>query len=200
MSQAPITKASNLEIEVKLACDDLDRLRNAGITLTLNAPRHFEDNWLLDLSDRTLFQKGAALRVRSVSGKGSITYKGIVQESAASRLKVREEIQTAIDEPERAIELFERLGYQRSFRYQKYRTGYRATLNGYEFKVELDETPMGVFIEIEGDEASVANALDVAGFGSDEIIRESYPELQASRCKAAGIPLEDLVFERSAES
>jgi adenylate cyclase class 2 len=200
MSQAPMTKASNLEIEVKLACDDLDRLRNAGISLTLNSPRHFEDNWLLDLSDRTLFQQGAALRVRSVSGKGSITYKGIVQESAESRLKVREEIQTAIDEPERAIELFERLGYQRSFRYQKYRTGYRATLNGYEFKVELDETPMGNFIEIEGDEASVGNALDVAGFGSDEIIRESYPELQASRCKAQGIPLEDLVFERSAES
>ena len=190
-----MTKASNLEIEVKLACDDLDRLRNAGISLTLNSPRHFEDNWLLDLSDRTLFQQGAALRVRSVSGKGSITYKGIVQESAESRLKVREEIQTAIDEPERAIELFERLGYQRSFRYQKYRTGYRATLNGYEFKVELDETPMGNFIEIEGDEASVGNALDVAGFGSDEIIRESYPELQAPRCKAQGIPLEDLVFE-----
>jgi len=195
MSQAPSTKASNLEIEVKLACDDLDRLRNAGITLTLKTPRHFEDNWLLDLRDRSLLEKGAALRVRSVNGKGSMTYKGMVQESAESRLKVREEIQTSVDEPDQAIELFERLGYHRSFRYQKYRTGYRATLNGYAFKVELDETPMGNFIEIEGDEASVANALDVAGFASDEIIRDSYPELQAARCKAKGIPLEDLVFK-----
>jgi|SRR5689334_7786473 len=195
MSQAPSTKASNLEIEVKLACDDLDRLRNAGITLTLKTPRHFEDNWLLDLRDRSLLEKGAALRVRSVNGKGSMTYKGMVQESAESRLKVREEIQTSVDEPDQAIELFERLGYHRSFRYQKYRTGYRATLNGYAFKVELDETPMGNFIEIEGDEASVASALDVAGFASDEIIRDSYPELQAARCKAKGIPLEDLVFK-----
>jgi adenylate cyclase, class 2 len=195
MSQAPSTKASNLEIEVKLACDDLDRLRNAGITLTLKTPRHFEDNWLLDLTDRSLLEKGAALRVRSVNGKGSMTYKGMVQESAESRLKVREEIQTSVDEPEQAIELFERLGYHRSFRYQKYRTAYQATLKEQEFKVDFDETPMGNFIEIEGDEASVASALDVAGFDSDEIIRDSYPELQAARCKGMGIPLEDLVFK-----
>jgi len=49
MSQAPVTKELNLEIEVKLACDDLDRLRNAGLQLKLETPRHFEDNWLLDL-------------------------------------------------------------------------------------------------------------------------------------------------------
>jgi adenylate cyclase class 2 len=90
--------------------------------------------------------------------------------------------------------LFERLGYHRSFRYQKYRTGYRAALDGRELKVLLDETPMGNFIEIEGDETRVLKALDAAGFSSDDIIRESYPELQAMRCKARGVPLEDLVF------
>ena len=195
MSQAPVTKELNLEIEVKLACDDLDRLRNAGFQLTLETPRHFEDNWLLDLPDQPLFKQGAALRVRSVDGTGTVTYKGVVKETNESRLKVREEIETGVDEPERMIELFERLGYHRSFRYQKYRTDYCVALDGRELKVVLDETPMGNFIEIEGDEASVGNALDVAGFGSDEIIRESYPELQASRCKAQGIPLEDLVFE-----
>jgi adenylate cyclase class 2 len=195
MSQAPVTKELNLEIEVKLACDDLDRLRNAGFQLTLETPRHFEDNWLLDLPDQPLFRQGAALRVRSVNGKGTVTYKGVVKETYESRLKVREEIETAVDEPERMIELFERLGYRRSFRYQKYRTDYCVALDGRELKVVLDETPMGDFIEIEGDESSVLKALDAAGFSANDIIRESYPELQASRCRARGVPLEDLVFK-----
>ena len=195
MSQAPVTKELNLEIEVKLACGDLDRLRKGGLQLTLQTPRHFEDNWLLDLPDQTLFKQGAALRVRSVNGKGTVTYKGVVRETHESRLKVREEIETAVDEPERLIELFERLGYRRSFRYQKYRTGYSVALDGRVLKVELDETPMGTFIEIEGDESSVLKALDAAGFVASDIIRESYPELQASRCRARAVPLEDLVFK-----
>ena len=101
MSQAPVTKEVNLEIEVKLACDDLDRLRKAGLLLRLDTPRHFEDNWLLDLPDQSLFNQGAALRVRSVNGTGTVTYKGVVKETHESRLKVREEIESAVDEPER---------------------------------------------------------------------------------------------------
>ena len=190
-----MTKELNLEIEVKLACDDLDRLRKSGLQLTLETPRHFEDNWLLDLPDQSLFKQGAALRVRSVDGKGTVTYKGVVRQTHESRLKVREEIETPVDEPERLIELFERLGYQRSFRYQKYRTGYSISLEGRELKVVLDETPMGNFIEIEGDENSVLKALDAAEFSASDIIRDSYPELQAARCRARGLPLEDLVFK-----
>ena len=190
-----MTKELNLEIEVKLACDDLDRLRSAGLQLSLETPRHFEDNWLLDLPDQSLFKQRAALRVRSVNGRGTVTYKGVVRQTGESRLKVREEIETAVDEPERLLELFERLGYHRSFRYQKYRTGYSVALEGRALKVELDETPMGNFIEIEGDETSVLHALDAAGFSANDIIRDSYPELQESRCRARGIPLEDLVFK-----
>lgn len=197
MRQAPVTKEMTLEIEVKLACDDLDRLRNAGYELKLEKPRHFEDNWLLDFPDESLFKQGAALRVRSVNGRGTVTYKGIVKETHESRLKVREEIETNVTDPQRMIELFERLGFRRSFRYQKYRTGYSVTHQNATFKVVLDETPMGRFIEIEGDEADVLKALDAAGFSTDDIIKQSYPELQEARCRARGVPLEDLVFDQN---
>ncbi|MGA9768969.1 MAG: class IV adenylate cyclase [Blastocatellia bacterium] len=183
-----------LEIEVKLACDNLGRLLSAGFELEPHRPRHFEDNWLLDSSDRMLFNRGAALRVRSVEGNGWLTYKGVVPESADSLLKIREEIETETSEPERMIELFERLGFHRAFRYQKYRTTYTLTLDGGEAEVAFDETPIGNFIEIEGDETQVLRILEQAGFSAEEIIRESYPELQASRCRSAGVPLEDLIF------
>jgi adenylate cyclase class 2 len=185
---------TNLEIEVKLACDNLDRLRQAELDLQLVEARHFEDNWLLDSIDQELLNKGAALRVRSVNDKGVLTYKGIVRDSETSILKVREEIESAVDEPERVVELFERLGFQRSFRYQKYRTIYNLKRNDKSITVTFDETPMGNFIEIEGDEEGVLQTLQAAGFSEAEIIRESYPELQAQRCKARGLALEDLIF------
>jgi adenylate cyclase class 2 len=185
---------TTLEVEVKLACDNLDRLRKAGLELVLARPRHFEDNWLLDSSEHELFNRGAALRIRSAEDKGWVTYKGVVQESAGSPLKIREEIEAETTEPERMTELFERLGFHRTFRYQKYRTTYELAVEGQELEVAFDETPMGNFIEIEGDEKRVLRVLEVSGFSITDMIRESYPELQAARCKARGIPLEDLVF------
>lgn len=184
----------NLEIEVKLACGDLGRLTRAGFELALSRPRHFEDNWLLDDAHGTLFKQGAALRVRSVEGRGWITYKGVAQETAASPLKVREEIESAVSDPEKLIALFERLGYHRAFRYQKYRTTYKILLDDAALEVAFDETPMGNFIEIEGDEPRVLGILERAGFTAADSLRESYPELQAKRCQARGVPLEDLVF------
>jgi len=193
----PVTNNANLEIEVKLACGDLDRFRRAGFPLELQTPRHFEDNWLLDLPDQSLLKSGAALRVRKVDGSGTLTYKGAVRESAESALKVREEIETGIEDPERLITLFERLGYRRSFRYQKYRTTYRLNLRASVLELVFDETPMGDFIEIEGDESQVFEVLSAAGFSESDSIQLSYPELQAERCKARGAPLEDLVFDSS---
>ena len=93
------------------------------------------------------------------------------------------------------IELFERLGFRRAFRYQKYRTTYTLQLDGGQVEVAFDETPMGNFVEIEGNEAQVLGILAQAGFSAEDSIRESYPELQASRCNRAGVPLEDLVFK-----
>jgi adenylate cyclase, class 2 len=187
-------RETNLEIEVKLACENLDRLRQANLDLQLVEERHFEDNWLLDSNDRELFRKGAALRVRAVREGGVLTYKGVVRDSETSILKVREEIESAVDEPARVVELFERLGFHRSFRYQKYRTVYRLAGLDAHLLITLDETPMGNFIEIEGDEAGVLQTMQAAGFSADEIIRESYPELQAQRCQQRGVPLEDLIF------
>jgi adenylate cyclase class 2 len=188
----------SLETEVKLACDDLDRFRRAGMELKMVSKRHFEDNWLLD-SDERLLGSGAALRVRFLDGCGVVTYKGVCQESAGSPLKVREEIECDTSDPHLMVRIFERIGFRPTFRYQKYRTIYSVEIDGDEIEVLFDETPMGNFIEIEGDQQRVLRALEAAGFTPNEIIRESYPELQAARCLKRGTPLEDLVFAPSTD-
>src|SRR5438128_1678437 len=136
-SESATSATTNVEAEVKLACDDLDRLREAGFKLEMVEPRHFEDNWLLDTPDNLLLAQGKALRIRFARGMGWITFKGVVRD-ADSVVKVREEVEIETKAPERAIELFERLGFQRSFRYQKYRTVYQVAVEGRVLKIVFD--------------------------------------------------------------
>jgi adenylate cyclase class 2 len=185
------------EIEVKLRFDDLDAFARAGISMEIETPRHFEDNWLLDSPDQYLSERAAILRVRSAAGGGAITYKEQADDAApASQFKKRIEIETAIDDPESAVEIFERLGYRKWFRYQKYRTVYRATLpEGSKLQVMLDETPRGAFVELEGEEEIIAQAVGLLGVTPAEYVLESYLAIQAEHCFRQGKPLEDMVFD-----
>jgi len=71
------------EVEVKLRCDELSRLTEAGLTLERSRARHFEDNWVFKLPDGKL-RKGQYLRVRHTGNgdgagrrhAGVLTYKG----------------------------------------------------------------------------------------------------------------------------
>ncbi|MGH9836156.1 MAG: class IV adenylate cyclase [Blastocatellia bacterium] len=184
------------EIEVKLRFDSVDTFTHAGIALESETTRHFEDNWLLDNADRPLGEREAILRVRSADGKGSITYKERAGEDApASQFKQRVEIETAIDDPESAMAMFERLGFYKWFRYQKYRTVYRATLpGGSTLSVMFDETPLGNFVELEGEEEAIAQAVELLGVTPACYILESYLALQAEHCRRRGKPLEDMIF------
>jgi adenylate cyclase, class 2 len=191
-----IPATSPLEIEVKLRFGDLAAFARAGIALDLETARHFEDNWLLDSADCHLGERAAVLRVRSAAGKGAITYKEKADNLApVSRFKRQIEIETAIEDPESAVAVFERLGYRKWFRYQKYRTVYRATLPDQSaLQVMFDETPLGSFVELEGEEEIIARAVELLGVAPEEYILESYLAIQAERCRRRGKPLEDMTF------
>jgi adenylate cyclase class 2 len=191
-----IPATSPLEIEVKLRFGDLAAFARAGISLELETARHFEDNWLLDSTDCHLGGRAAVLRVRSAAGGGAITYKEKADGLApASRFKKQIEIETAIKDPESAVAVFERLGYRKWFRYQKYRTVYRATLPDHSaLHVMFDETPLGQFVELEGEEEIIARAVELLGVTPEEYVLESYLAIQAERCRLQGKPLEDMIF------
>ncbi|HKQ76747.1 MAG TPA: class IV adenylate cyclase [Blastocatellia bacterium] len=186
------------EIEVKLRFEDLDAFERAGISLEVETARHFEDNWLLDSPDQYLGESGAILRVRFAAGRGSITYKEQADNAApSSQFKKRVEIETAIDDPQSAVAIFERLGYRKWFRYQKFRTVYRATLpDGSKLSVMFDETPLGAFVELEGEEEIIAQAVKLLGVTREEYVLESYLAIQAEYCLRQGKSLEDMVFDK----
>src|SRR5215831_10805845 len=110
----------SLEIEIKLPVRDLLLLNQSGLNVYEVTPRHFEDNWLLDTADQTLRNRGSALRVRFANGAGVLTFKAPAR--AEQTFKVREEIESPVSDPDKVVEIFRRLGYEKKFRYQKYRT------------------------------------------------------------------------------
>lgn len=183
------------EIEVKLRLDGIEQLHRAGLTLEIEAERHFEDNWLFDTPDGRLGRELSVLRVRIAGTGGSMTYKAKADDEV-SRFKRRIEIETRLDDPRSAIALFERLGYRKWFRYQKYRTVYRAYFDpDRRLSVMFDETPIGNFVELEGGEDDLAAAVALLGVDPADFILESYLTLQANACAARGRSLEDMIFE-----
>jgi adenylate cyclase class 2 len=187
---------STHEIEIKLRCDDLTAFERAGIRLELIEARHFEENVMFDTPDQQLARRLAVLRVRSARGAGALTYKAPpAPEEAQSLFKKRVEIETSIAEPAQLIEILTRLGYVEWFRYQKYRTSYRAHLpNGDTILVMNDETPLGGFVEIEGEEHLIQRTVELLGVSPDQYILLSYIALQIQHCHAEGKPFEDMVF------
>ncbi|MBX3278061.1 MAG: class IV adenylate cyclase [Acidobacteria bacterium] len=191
-----MSSTSGHEIEIKLRLDGVERLESCGIALEIDAPRHFEDNRLFDTPDRQLQKSLSILRVRSANGAGVLTYKAQpAADAPASQFKKRVEIETTVGDPEQITRLLERLGYRAWFRYQKYRTVYRAGLpSGRTLHAMLDETPIGNFVELEGEEEAIAEAVGLLGATREDYILDSYLVLQIRLCSAAGRALEDMVF------
>lgn len=198
------------EVEIKLPCDELARLTEAGLTLERSRARHFEDNWVFKLPDGKL-RKGQYLRVRHTGNgdgagrrhAGVLTYKGKSRRTNADAKgkykgkKVREEVETAVGQPAKTVKILKRLGFQRSFRYQKYRTCYLVRLDdGRTIQATFDETPIGKYIELEGDAAAIEVVASQLGYPTSAFISESYVEMQVARCTSKGEPLSDLVFPK----
>ncbi|MDX2045045.1 MAG: class IV adenylate cyclase [Acidobacteriota bacterium] len=192
----PNSAICNHEIEVKLRLDSVESLTKAGIVLELETPRHFENNWLLDTANKQLGEKLAILRVRQTGEIGSLTYKEkAAPEETASQFKKRLELETALEDATAALAIFERLGFTPWFRYQKYRTVYRAELPSAAWlHVMFDETPIGNFIELEGEENAIAEAVTLLGIHRDAYVLESYLALQAAECARQNKPFSDMTF------
>lgn len=184
------------EIEVKLRLDTIEPLMRAGIILHVELARHFEDNLLLDTEDKQLSGKAAILRLRQAGESGLLTYKEkAAADAPATQFKQRLEIETAVGDMAGALAVFERLGFQTWFRYQKYRTVYRAGLpGGASLQVMFDETPIGNFVELEGEEDAIAEAVKLMGVRREDYVLESYLALQAEHCQRQGTQLEDMMF------
>lgn len=178
------------EREVKLEFADAPGARAAIETAgaTVLRERRLQRDTLFDTPDGRLREAGRVLRLRDDGGQAFLTVKGPVQ---GGEMKVRDEQETAVADASVVAASFGVLGLVPGFRYEKYRTEF--ALAG--TVVALDETPVGVFVEIEGEAAAIHAATRALGRTPADFLRESYRALFRARTGAAA-DASDMLFPR----
>ena len=208
---------------MKLRVADEARLSRqlARLKAKLVRERVHEMNTLYDTPEGNLARRGEMLRLRverpapraNRAGKAEIsswlTFKGPAkgqEAKQAGRYKIREEHEARISKPEEMSRILEALGLRPWFRYEKFRTSF--TLPGMSgLKLEVDETPIGVFVELEGERGRIDRAAGLLGFEGSDYISKSYGALFMEACgksrrvsRNEPVPacgLQDMVFRRS---
>lgn len=134
-----------------------------------------------------------------MAARGVLTYKapivGMAESSEARRYKERQELEIEFHPAEGLESILRALGFRAGFRYEKYRTEYRlAKLK--DLHLDLDETPIGDYLELEGSPAAIDRAAKLLGFKAADYITATYWDLYVADCRGRGITPSDLVFHR----
>jgi adenylate cyclase, class 2 len=161
----------------------------------------FEENTLYDTPDGALRHRGRLLRLRieiSANGRrrGVLTSKALVSPvrgrspRRVPRHKERLEREVIVRDPRRVRRLLTAVGLRPSFCYEKYRTSFRVSC----LHLDLDETPVGNFLELEGCPAAIDRVARALGYFPRDYIRGTYWDLYAADCRKRGRPLKNMVF------
>ena len=185
---------SNQETEIKLrlasAAAGRRLLRREGFRVVHR--RTLEQNTLYDTESSALRRSGQLLRLRCYGRQQVMTYKG---PATIRRHRVREEMELSLSDAAVAGAILERLGYLPTFRYEKYRTEYRC--DGEPGLVTLDETPAGVFFELEGPPGWIDETAKRLGYSPSDYVTGSYAALWVAYCAEHGLGARDMLFSQS---
>ena len=177
------------EVEIKFLVSDLQRLtrqlRAAGFRVSQR--RAHESNALYDLPGQVLRKRGELLRLRKYGKSWLLTHKG---RGTAGRHKSRTETETAVADGERMDGILRSLGFEATFRYEKYRTGW-SDGKGH---VLVDETPIGDVAEIEGTPGWIDRTARALGVNQRDYITDSYVAMFFAWKARTGSPAEEMTF------
>jgi adenylate cyclase class IV len=209
------------ETEIKLKIKDEKAFRRVLKKLGARPQgtgRVHEENVIFDTPQGGLAKHGQLLRVRietpEAGGKTKkeqakqrvvLTFKrpvvrpmaGDASEVSHGLHKVREEIEVQVAEAQKLTEIFEGLGMSGWFRYEKYRTtfqlpGSKAWARG--LLIELDETPIGTFVELEGAASAIDRAAEELGYSKRDYVSKNYLVLYMEECRRKGEQPRHMVF------
>jgi len=194
------------EIEIKLRVSNLRAvLRHIRKMGAVPRGRTLEQNTLFDTPDSSFWRHGRLLRLRTQTpapGNGScggpramiLTAKSPLSTPSRSRKKLpykeRLESELAVGKWGLRPQVLQDLGLRAGFKYEKYRTSFR--LGG--LHLDLDETPIGTFLELEGSPAAIRRTARALSYAPRDYIRATYWDLYAADCRRLKRTPRNMVF------
>jgi adenylate cyclase class 2 len=211
------------ETEIKLEIKDERAFRRVlkklgARPLGAGIGRVHEENVIFDTPQGGLAKHGQLLRIRietpEARGKTKkghakhrvvLTFKrpivrpatGDGAEVSHGLHKVREEIEVEVAEAAKLAEIFEGLGMSGWFRYEKYRTTFQLPASktwARGLLIELDETPIGTFVELEGPAPAIDRAAEELGYSKRDYVSKNYLVLYMEECRRKGEQPRHMVF------
>lgn len=206
------------EREIKLRIEDLPGLQQslAKLGARIAKPRVHEHNTIFDTPEFTLAKREHLLRIRTETlatttrkskSHSVVTFKKPIL--AAGRAgkseghKVREELELEISDPKALARIFEGLGLRGWFQYEKFRTTFRLRASNAWAKgllIELDETPIGLFLELEGSAKAIDRAARTLGFDKKDYVLANYLALYREFSASRGEEPGDMLFAKKARA
>ena len=205
------------EIEIKLRVVDRRAFQRTLKRLgARRLGRVYEWNVLFDTPQKDLRKREQLVRVRTETPPGVplplrkpqtaiLSFKAEPQsakgrtQGKGQRHKVREEIEVQVADAAALCAILEGLGMSIWFRYEKYRTTFRLPASrpwARGLKIELDETPIGTFVELEGARLAIDRAAKALGYSLKDYIVANYFVLYRDACRRAGKKAGDILFSR----
>jgi adenylate cyclase, class 2 len=197
------------EIEIKLRVKDEPQLRQRLAKIgALPAKRRFEENTLYDTPEGLFRRAGHLLRLRiETPGRGRphavLTSKSpapVSQDRTRARIRKAEkpalrhkeklEREVEVRHPAKTGALLRAVGLNPTFRYEKYRT--RFTLGS--LHLDLDETPVGTFLELEGKPQAIDRVAKALGYSDRDYIRGTYWDLFVAARRRRGSKARNMLF------
>jgi adenylate cyclase class 2 len=203
----PKPKKTNPEIEIKLHITNIPEilLKIKNLRATPQS-RLREQNTLYDTPESQLRRRKMLLRLRVETSaprnapstnreeRVIVTSKAPPvpqRNSKPSRYKIRaEREQVASISPLQYAKTLISLGFRPTFRYDKFRTTFRLP----NLHLDLDETPAGIYLELEGQPKAIDRAAKSLGFTKKDYLRATYWDLYAADCRRRGTKPKNMLF------
>jgi adenylate cyclase class 2 len=183
-----------METEVKVRVLDREALERKlpELGFTRVTARTLERNTLYDTPDRRLRSSRQILRIREYGSKWVLTHKSVPSGFAEDgRHKNRVETETVIEDGPVLGKVFEALGFGPVFVYEKWRTEWADALG----HCVLDETPLGLYAELEGPSEWIDATAQRLDIGESEFITLSYGRIFENWRDQTGSAAQNFTFE-----
>jgi adenylate cyclase, class 2 len=213
------------ETEIKLRIPDMKSFRRllkrlGARSISAGSGRVHEMNLIFDTPEGGLAKHGQLLRIRTetpepgsakskkIPSRSLLTFKNPPDSSATQqhpnpsdrRYKVRDETELHITDPVALQRIFEGLGLRGWFRYEKFRTTFQLPARlkwAADLLIELDETPIGTYVELEGPAPAIDRAASELGFRPADYVLKNYLVLYIEDCRRHNVQPSNMLFPRS---